>query len=227
MDFDRGEFSDPEGVSVYPTDGSCWVADGGHRQVARVSATGSELWRSASGALYYPYAVSVDPIDGSCWGGGGQTGETLIHLSSAGATLGQGTGFGSTNAMAVDPSDGSCWTAGDVAIVRHVSSAGAVLWSSASTQLFSTAYSRTLSVAVNPTDGSCWVADRGMSQVVHLSATGERLVGVDDGRLLLPAFRLRQRHGWFLLGDGLRAWTSGAPVPEGAGTGPFDAGRVG
>ncbi len=60
-------FSNPQSVSVDPTDGSCWVTDYGHDQVVHLSVVGAELWRSAGGAFSKPPCVSVNPMDGSCW----------------------------------------------------------------------------------------------------------------------------------------------------------------
>jgi hypothetical protein len=60
-----GSFSDPQSISVNPTDGSCWVADVSYDHVVHLGADGAELGRS--GGFDWPESVSVNSSDGSVW----------------------------------------------------------------------------------------------------------------------------------------------------------------
>jgi len=69
------------GISVDPTDGSCWVSnhgdEGGGTEVIHASADGTELWRG--GGFSGPRGVSVNPNDGSCWVADMYNGQ-VVHL---------------------------------------------------------------------------------------------------------------------------------------------------
>jgi len=142
-----GGFNLPFYVSVNPTDGSCWVADGGNDQVVHLSATGAELWRG--GGFYLPQSVSVNPTDGSCWVAD-RFNCQVVHLAASGAELWRGGGFLHPLSVSVNPTDDSCWVAeGDNNQVVHLSATGAELWRGGG-------FNFPVSVSVNPTDGSCW-----------------------------------------------------------------------
>ena len=161
-------------VSVNSTDGSCWIADYGACQVARLSASGSELWRG--GGFLRPRFLSVNASDGSCWVGDiGEPGDpwqdynegsSVVHLSPIGTEVWGSTSVDLVWGVSTNSTDGSCWLidAGDRQ-VAHVSSAGQELWRSSD-------FVYPVSVSVDSGDGSCWVGDEMTRQVVHLSATG-------------------------------------------------------
>ena len=85
-----------QGVSVDSTDGSCWVAGSTSGEVVHLSAAGTELWRSASGAFAYPWHPAVNPRDGSCWVLDGDLrchyrnlpASVVVHLASGGRNSG-------------------------------------------------------------------------------------------------------------------------------------------
>jgi hypothetical protein len=159
-----GEFDYPYGVSVNPTDGSCWVADYFHNQVVHLAQNGTELWRG--GSLNHPVAVSVNPSDGSCWVADEWNGQ-IVHLAQDGAELSRSGGVQYPFSVSVNPTDGSCWVADTYGTVVHLRQDGTELWRG-------TGFSYPQSVSVNPTDGSCWVADF-FGQVVHLAQNGTEL----------------------------------------------------
>jgi len=164
-----GGFNLPFYVSVNPTDGSCWVADGGNDQVVHLSATGAELWRG--GAFLVPLSISANPTDGSCWVADTYNNQ-VVHLAQDGTQLWRGGGFYCPYSVSVNPADGACWVADtENSQVVHLAQDGTELWRSAGWPTFD--YPQ--SVSVNPSDGSCWAADGGNSQVVHLAQSGTEL----------------------------------------------------
>ncbi len=148
-----GEFDYVYSISVNPSDGSCWVAELGPWNgsaylsgvVVHLSASGAELWRSASGEFIDPGFVSVNPTDGSCWvadprqwDGSAYTNSSIVHLSASGAELWRSGPRSSSSpvSVSVNPSDGSCWVADmENEQVVHLSAAGTQLWRSAERQL--------------------------------------------------------------------------------------------
>ena len=73
-------FSFAGAISVNPTDGSCWVADWGTREVIHLDKSGLELSRLPG---FWRARVSVDPADGSCWVCDEDNGQ-IIHLGISG-----------------------------------------------------------------------------------------------------------------------------------------------
>jgi DNA-binding beta-propeller fold protein YncE len=161
-----GGFQKHWSVSVNPTDGSCWVADGGNSQVVHLAADGTELLRV--GGLGAPYRVSVNPTDGSCWVADTAS-DAVVHLAEDGAELWRGGGFDYPMSVSVNPTDGSCWVAdnGNNQVVKLAADG---------TELARVGgFFHPYAVSVNPTDGSCWMADGHNHQVVHLAEDGTEL----------------------------------------------------
>jgi hypothetical protein len=98
-------FEHPWSVSVYPADGSCWVA--GLGGVMRVAPGGSIIWQSEAEQFTFAWAVSVDTSDGSCWVSDTGASE-IVHLALDGTELLREAGY-SVACIAADPSDHSCW----------------------------------------------------------------------------------------------------------------------
>ncbi len=154
-----GSFSGPWFVSVNPTDGSCWVADWGNKQVVHLAADGTELWRG--GSFTSLSQLAVNPADGSCWVTDriAQAKQiVLAHLAPNGAELWRGVVLTRTcdvglPTLSVNPDDGSCWlTACGGSPTVHVAQDG--------TELGRVPYGGGLSIAVNPADGSVWTFRR-------------------------------------------------------------------
>ena len=213
-----GGFDRPVGVSVNPTDGSCWVADIDSNQVVHLAEDGTELWRG--GGFSRPRALCVNPTDGSCWVSQGYWDNDLqqyvdsavVHLTADGAELWRGEAFDGPYALSVNPTDGSCWVAESHDVV-HLSEDGSELWRGVG---FDEAYS----VSVNPSDGSCWVADTWNDQVVHLAEDGAQLwLGGGFSRPYSVSVNPRDGSCWVvewggqkavhLAEDGTRLWESG------------------
>jgi len=95
-------------ISADRSDGSCWVADTGHRQVVHVGLDGTELWRG--GSFVWPLSVSANAMDGSCWVADWQS-HQVVHLAADGTEIWRGGGFCNPQWVAVEESDGSCWVA--------------------------------------------------------------------------------------------------------------------
>jgi hypothetical protein len=150
------------GVSVNPTDGSCWVAASGG--LAHVNASGAVLWHGLWGR-----SVSVNPTDGSCWVG---TNGIVALVASDGTVLFQRFDLPGACTVAAVPGDGSCW----VTVSPEYDNQGPsyVLHLAADGQELSRTlgFYHPLSVSVDPFDGSCWVADTQNAQVVHLVVEG-------------------------------------------------------
>jgi DNA-binding beta-propeller fold protein YncE len=158
----RGDgFSHPQSVSVNPTDGSCWVGDGG--DVVHLSEDGPELWRG--GKFSYPASVSVNSTGGSCWvadwGG-------VMYLAADGTEVWRSGDFTLPESVSANPADGSCWVAdGGGDRVVHLAEDG--------TELLRVFISWPTCVSVDSNDGSCWVVAQGDWQVVHLAENGAEL----------------------------------------------------
>ncbi len=73
-------FSEASSVAANPTDGSCWVADWGTREVIHLAEDGAELGR-VTGLGHS--RVSVSPVDGSCWACDEANGQ-VVHLGVSG-----------------------------------------------------------------------------------------------------------------------------------------------
>ena len=157
------DFFQPRSISVNPSDGSVWVADGSADRVVHLAEDGSEVWH---GDYPYPACVCANPIDGSCWVG---TGDAVVHLAPDGSELVRVSGLywpdyaAYPNALSVNPNDSSVWVVGWGNAIRHLAADG--------TELFrGTQFPAQSGVAVNFSDNSLWVA---AEQVVHLSERGE------------------------------------------------------
>jgi len=167
-------FSDLGGLSVFGSDGSCWITDRSQNRLCRVAPDGTWLVDRTYPRDVLPLNVLVDQRDGSAWVVF-QT-EKIEHVSSTGETLATWTGFGRPFGIQYNPHDNSFWVSdgGGTGEIIHLAPDGTVL-------------SRTAGlyghISVNPSDDSCWVADPVHDVVVHLAAGGSeilRLSGFSD-----------------------------------------------
>lgn len=177
-------FSDPLGVSVNTTDGSCWVADTYNNRVVKLQHDTPDGYNLASDSGYHltaggfndPWGVSVDNITGACWVADTYN-DQIVKLSASGSEELRLGGFYYPTGVSVNPMTGNCWVAdkNNDEIVK-LSENGAVLKRIAG-------FSDPLSVAVDPIRGDCWVADTYHDQIVKLSPGGQellRLSGFDN-----------------------------------------------
>lgn len=158
--------SNPNSVSVNPTDGSCWVADTGNDRVKKLSSSGTVLLNLSG--FNRPQSVSVNSSNGNCWVA--DTGNSRVKkLSSAnGAVLVDISRFiGKPASVSVNPTDGSCWVAdtGKDPIKKYSSNGDFVFGLSG--------FKSPNSVSVNTSDGSCWVADTRNNRVKRVSSDGK------------------------------------------------------
>jgi DNA-binding beta-propeller fold protein YncE len=73
-------FVEASWVAVNPTDGSCWVADWGAREIVHLAEDGTELGRVGG---FWRSRLSVNPVDGSCWVSDEDNGQ-VAHLGVSG-----------------------------------------------------------------------------------------------------------------------------------------------
>ncbi len=73
-------FAEASSVSANPTDGSCWIADWGTREIIHLAEDGAELGRVGA---FRRSRVSVNPVDGSCWVCDEDNGQ-VVHLGVSG-----------------------------------------------------------------------------------------------------------------------------------------------
>jgi DNA-binding beta-propeller fold protein YncE len=169
-------FGEPISVSANSADGSCWVADSGTGEVARLAEDGTELWRGSG--FTEPWSVSANAADGSCWIADRGTYDfdlhlyfdsAVLHLGADGGELWRGQDFNGPWSVSVSPADGSCWVAerGNGQVV-HLAEDGTDLWRGGG-------FAAPSSVSVNPTTGSCWIADDGSDEVIYLAEDGTPL----------------------------------------------------
>jgi len=170
----RGGFNSPVSLSVYPVDGSCWVADPAAARVVHLARNGETMW--SGGDFRSPCSASVNSQDGSCYIADSQ-GKQVARLAADGSDVWRKEGFAAPSLVTVNHNDGSCW----------VIDAGALIHLSADGTELSRAHTFATGSAVNPMDGSSWAsdwsdpekADRPAHEVhsalVHLSADGRQL----------------------------------------------------
>jgi hypothetical protein len=176
-----------------PADGSVWVT--GWFDLARIDATGAEVWRSSYMSRYISrydfvndgsFQAVVDPNDGSAWT---LDGGEVVRVRPDGSEVWRVSGLGLDRVLDEDPRDQSVWTvlSGQVA---HISSEGAVVGQASSERAVSDLH-------VSPLDGSVWVTyyDRppptaataegedSSMDVVHLDSSGAELWRFPHSRL--------------------------------------------
>ena len=165
-----GFSSNPNSVSVYPLDGSCWVADTGNDCVKKLSSAGTTILNLSG--FKGPQSVSVNSSTGECWVAD-TANNRIKKLSPIGAVLVNKTITKSrSQAVSVYPPDGSCWVAdtGNNKI-KKLSADGKTILVDLS------GFNEPQSVAVNPNEiingkEICWVADTGNNRVKKISYTG-------------------------------------------------------
>ncbi len=192
-----GAFTHPAALSVDPTDGSCWVADGGDSGsylgagVVHLSSAGQTLWKSASGQFYSPSSLSVNSADSSCWvADSDYYAGAVVHLSSGGTELWRSASgqFATPGHISVNPADGSCWVSAYAHTtwdyLFHLSSTGSTLWTCGTAQ-FGSIYG----LSVNSSDGSCWLVggNAAWAGVAHVSSAGAELWRSANGDFFSPS----------------------------------------
>ncbi len=151
------------GLSVDPSDGSCWVADRVADTVAHLAQDGTPIWIGDG----FPGAtsVSVDTSDGSCWVG---FAATVALLAKDGTELWRAKGG---YYVAADSARGACW-------VLDANNAP-VLLSKSGQELTNGGYtSCNDGLALNPADGSCWLVDIESGILARYSITGMQLAEI-------------------------------------------------
>ncbi|MGD0114229.1 MAG: S-layer homology domain-containing protein, partial [Armatimonadota bacterium] len=104
----RGDFPAPSMLAVGGADGSCWLID--DYQLARLDASGTEVWRGDT--FYDPSAasLSVNHADGTLWVAD-TTNSQVVHVAGDGAELWRGGTFSKPRSVSVDSATGSVWVA--------------------------------------------------------------------------------------------------------------------
>ncbi len=166
-----------------PADGSVWVTGWDH--LARIDATGAEVWRSEYVSRYASryagdgvFQAVVDPTDGSAWT---LDGKDVVRVLPDGSEVWRVSGLDMDRVLDEDPRNQSVWTVLSRR-VAHVSWEGAVVWQAESERAVS-------DIHVSPIDGSVWVSyfdrplptvaaadgDASGADVVHLDSSGAEL----------------------------------------------------
>jgi len=153
------------GLSVDPSDGSCWVAHQAAGRVAHLAQDGSPIWIGDG----FPWAtsVSVDTSDGSCWVG---FMGMVARLTKDGTELWRNDS--GSYYVAADSARGTCWV-----VVPEAGSSAPVLLASDGHELARGSVTGIEALALDPVDGSLWTTS-GSGLLDHYSVTGVQLAEI-------------------------------------------------
>lgn len=168
---------EPADLAVNQVTGDCWFYDPRALVLGRIDALGRSIVGFTGTQFSDQMQITVNSLTGEVWLAD-LRGNTVFRLSPSGVVLGTYTLAGQAGVLEVSLADNALWV--------NDSINGEIIKISANGELLFRApgFDDVLDLAANEVTGDCWVAERNPLQqqgrVVRLTATGERILVLDD-----------------------------------------------